>query len=182
MVNAGAQPMHLSLFRFAYPLPTEDMIWGMMVDPATGRRFINEGLTRNALAQAVLLKRLQNGDKKPFIIYDEKSLGKFHNLNRVQRSLNGLNGIDGTMVKYDNLSELCKAFGADPKIVEDELVKYNAMILEGKDAQFDKPLERSGRKVEALDLKGPLFAMVINPRLNYTPAEFARIYRAEQLR
>ena len=51
------------------------------------------------------------------------------------------------------------------------------MILEGKDAQFDKPLERSGRKVEALDLKGPLFAMVINPRLNYTPAEFARIYR-----
>lgn len=97
--------MHLSLFRFAYPLPTEDMIWGMMVDPATGRRFINEGLTRNALAQAVLLKRLQNGDKKPFIIYDEKSLGKFHNLNRVQRSLNGLNGIDGTMVKYDNLKQ-----------------------------------------------------------------------------
>lgn len=169
LVNAGAQPMHLSLFRFAYPLPTEDMIWGMMVDPATGRRFINEGLTRNALAQAVLLKRLQNGDKKPFIIYDEKSLGKFHNLNRVQRSLNGLNGIDGTMVKYDNPSELCKAFGADPKVVEDELVKYNAMITEGKDAQFDKPLERSGRKVEALDLKGPLFAMVINPRLNYTP-------------
>ena len=75
-----------------------------------------------------------------------------------------------------------QAFGADPKIVEDELVKYNAMILEGKDAQFDKPLERSGRKVEALDLKGPLFAMVINPRLNYTPEEFARIYRAEQLR
>ena len=47
----------------------------MMVDPATGRRFINEGLTRNALAQAVLLKRLQNGDKKPFIIYDEKISG-----------------------------------------------------------------------------------------------------------
>mgnify|MGYP000715474008 CR=1 FL=1 len=56
----------------------------------------------------------------------KRSLGKFHNLNRVQRSLNGLNGIDGTMVKYDNLSELCKAFGADPKVVEDELVKYNA--------------------------------------------------------
>ena len=40
------------------------------------------------------------------------------------------------MVKYDNLSELCKAFGADPKVVEDELVKYNAMITEGKDAQL----------------------------------------------
>lgn len=67
------------------------------------------------------------------------------------------------MVKYDNLSELCKAFGADPKVVEDELVKYNAMITKGKDAQFDKPLERSGCKVEALDLKGPLLRWSLTP-------------------
>ena len=76
--------MHLSLFRFAYPLPTEDMIWGMMVDPATGRRFINEGLTRNALAQAVLLKRLQNGARNRSIIYDENLWVNSTNLNRVQ--------------------------------------------------------------------------------------------------
>lgn len=169
LVQAGAQPIHLSLFRFAYPLPTEDMIWGMMVDPATSKRFINEGLTRNALAQGVLLRRLENGDKKPFIIYDEKALSKFHNLNRVQRSLNGLNGIDGTMTKFENVSELAKAFGADPAIVTEELKKYNAMIEEGKDTQFDKPMERSGRKVEPLDLNAQLYAMVINPRLNYTP-------------
>ena len=28
MVRAGARAMHLTLFRFAYPLPTEDMLWG----------------------------------------------------------------------------------------------------------------------------------------------------------
>ena len=169
LVKAGAQPMHLSLFRFAYPLPTEDMIWGVMIDPATSRRFLNEGLTRNALAQSVLLRRMTNGDKKPFIIYDEKALGKFHNLNRVQRSLNGLNGIDGTMYKYDSLKDLCAAYGADPKVVADELEKYNKLIAAGKDSDFDKQMERSGRKVQTLDLSGPLYAMVINPRLNYTP-------------
>ena len=182
LIKAGAQPIHLSLFRFAYPLPTEDMIWGMMVDPATSKRFINEGLTRNALAQAVLLKRMENGDKKPFIIYDEKSLAKFHNLNRVQRSLNGLNGIDGTMTKYENLDQLAKAFEADPKIVKAELESYNKQIAAGKDEAFNKPLERSGRKVETLDLNGPLYAMVINPRLNYTPGGIRTDLKARALR
>lgn len=169
LTKAGAQPMHLSLFRFAYPLPTEDMIWGLMINPQDSRRFLNEGRTRNDLAEAVLLKRMENGDKKPFIIYDEKALAKFHNLNRVQRSLNGLNGIDGTMTKFENLTELCKTFGADPQVVKEELEKYNALVSAGKDEQFGKPMERSGRKVEPLDLAGPLYAMVVSPRLNYTP-------------
>jgi len=45
------------------------MIWGMMVDPATGRRFINEGLTRNALAQAVV-----EFTQRLFVINDERFL------------------------------------------------------------------------------------------------------------
>lgn len=169
LVRAGAQPMHLSLFRFAYPLPTEDMIWGVIIDPATGKRFMSEGATRNALAQSVLLRRMQNGNKKPFILYDEKALGKFHNLNRVQRSLNGLNGIDGTMTKFSSVEEAAKAFGADPAVVRTTVTAYNKAIQEGKDTEFEKPLERSGRKVEPLDTAAGIYAMPVNPRLNYTP-------------
>ncbi len=169
LVKAGAQPMHLSLFRFAYPLPTEDMIWGVIIDPATGKRFMSEGSTRNALAQTVLLQRMQNGDQKPFILYDEKSLAKFHNLNRVQRSLNGLNGIDGTLVKYKTVEEAAKAFGADPVLVKKTVDEYNKQIASGKDEEFGKPLERSGRKVEPLDTSNGVYAMPVNPRLNYTP-------------
>ncbi|WP_282164140.1 FAD-dependent oxidoreductase [Turicimonas muris] len=181
MVRAGAQPMHLSLFRFAYPLPTEDMIWGVIVDPATGKRFMSEGATRNALAQTVLLRRMQNGDKKPFIIYDEKSLAKFHNLNRVQRSLNGLNGIDGTMTKFNSVEEAAKAFGADPAIVKNTVDAYNQAIKEGKDPEFNKPLERSGRKVEPLDFSAGVYAMPVNPRLNYTPGGIRTDLKARAL-
>lgn len=169
LMKAGAQAMHLSLFRFAYPLPTEDMIWGVMIDPATGKRFMSEGATRNELAQSVLLCRMKNGDKKPFIIYDEKALGKFHNINRVQRSLNGLNGIDGTMTKFASLEEAAKAFGADPEAVAKTVEKYNEEMKEGKDSDFNKPLERSERSVEPLDVSGAVYAMPVSPRLNYTP-------------
>ena len=94
MVRAGARAMHLMLYRFAYPLPTEDMVWGMMIDPATGKRFMSEGSSRNTLAEGSLKLRLTNGDKKPFMVYDDLALSKFHNFNRIGRSLNGLNGID----------------------------------------------------------------------------------------
>jgi len=169
LIRAGAQSVHTSLFRFAYPLPTEDMIWGVMIDPATGERFMSEGSTRNTLAMGVLNQRLKNGDKKPFMIYDEKALAKFHNLNRVQRSLNGLNGVDGTMYKFDSLAELCRHYGAEESKVCASLSEYNQLIKNGKDSVFDKPLERSGRQVEPIDEKGPFYAIVISPRLNYTP-------------
>ena len=168
LMRAGARPIHLMLYRFAYALPTEDMVWGMMIDPATGKRFMSEGASRNTLAEGSLKLRMRNGDRKPFMIYDDEALSKFHNVNRIGRSLNGLNGIDGTMYKFNTLNELCEHYGADPAEVERSLAAYNAGIRAGKDA-FEKPLERSGRKVEPISEKGPFYGIVISPRLNYTP-------------
>lgn len=180
LVRAGARPMHLSLYRFAYPLPTEDMVWGMMIDPATGKRFMSEGETRNVLAEGSLQLRLKNGDRKPFMVYDEKGLGKFHNLNRVSRSLNGLNGIDGTMFKFDSVEALAKHFGADSDAVKESLKTYNAGIQKGEDA-FNKPLERTGRPVEPISETGPFYGIVISPRLNYTPGGIRTNDRAQAI-
>lgn len=168
MVRAGARAMHLGLYRFAYPLPTEDMVWGMMIDPATGRRFMSEGSSRNTLAEGSLKLRLKNGDKKPFMIYDDKGLSKFHNFNRIGRSLNGLNGIDGTMYKFATLAEAAEFYGTDADVLAQSLKKYNEGVAGGTD-EFDKPLERSGRKVEPISEAGPFYGIVINPRLNFTP-------------
>jgi hypothetical protein len=33
MIRAGAHPIHMTLFRFAFPIPTEDMVWGAIIDP-----------------------------------------------------------------------------------------------------------------------------------------------------
>lgn len=168
MVKAGARSIHLGLYRFAYPLPTEDMVWGMMIDPATGARFMSEGSSRNTLAEGSLKLRLKNGDKKPFMIYDDKALSKFHNINRVGRSLNGLNGIDGTMYKFATLAEAAEFYGTDADALSESLKKYNEGIASGSD-EFEKPLERTGRRVEPLSESGPFYGIVINPRLNFTP-------------
>ena len=169
MIRAGARPVHVCLYRFAYPLPTEDMIWGVMIDPSTGKRFMSEGETRNTLAVGVLQLRLRNGDRRPFMIYDTKALSKFHNANRVQRSLNGLNGINGTMYTFNTIEEAAKHYGADPVTVKATVMAYNDKIATGNDPEFAKPMERSGRQVEPIDTKGPFYAIEITPRLNYTP-------------
>lgn len=181
LVRAGARSMHLSLYRFAYPLPTEDMVWGVLIDPATGERFMSEGSSRNELAVGTLKRRLTNGDKKPFMVYDEKALGKFHNLNRVGRSLNGLNGIDGTMFKFDTIEALAKHYGAAPAKVQKTLETYNRAIAAGKDEAFGKSLVRTERKVEPIDMKGPFFGIVISPRLNYTPGGIRTNEKAQAL-
>ncbi len=134
-----------------------------------------------ALAQTVLLRRMQNGDKKPFIIYDEKSLAKFHNLNRVQRSLNGLNGIDGTMTKFNSVEEAAKAFGADPAIVKNTVDAYNQAIKEGKDRNSinlsKDPDVRSNRLISLLEF----MQCLANPRLNYTPGGIRTDLKARAL-
>lgn len=181
MVRAGARAVHVCLYRFAYPLPTEDMIWGVMIDPATGKRFMSEGETRNTLAVGVLQLRLRNGDRRPFMIYDEKALGKFHNANRVQRSLNGLNGINGTMHRFASVEDVAKFYGADPATVLETVKDYNKLIADGKDTEFEKPAERSGRRVETIDMTGPFYAIEVTPRLNYTPGGVRINERAQVL-
>ena len=179
---AGAQAVQLSLFRFAYPLPTEDMIWGMLIDPATGRRFMSEGETRNTLASAVLQHRLRNGDRKPFIVWDEKALKKFHNMKRLEQSLADKNGIDGAILKFASLDELAKHYSTDGKALKESLANYNELIAGGRDTEFNKPMERSGRKVEPLSAEGPFYTMVVTPRLNYTPGGIRTNEKAQAIR
>ncbi len=182
LVRAGAHAVHGCLFRFAYPLPTEDMVWGALIDPATGKRFTNEGLSRNQLGTAVLARKLTNGNRTPFMVYDSAGLASFHNLARVQRSLNGLNGIDGTMYKFATLDELAAYFKTDAVTLKQTIADYNAAIAQGKDAEFGKPLERSGRKVAPLAAEGPFYGTPVSPRLNYTPGGVRTNEHAQALR
>ena len=43
MIRAGARPVQLSLYRFSFALPTEDLIWGVAIDAATGARYARRG-------------------------------------------------------------------------------------------------------------------------------------------
>lgn len=169
MIRIGARPVQLSLYRFSFALPTEDLIWGVAINPATGRRYASEALGRNPISRASLEVLASNGGKMPFIIYDERSIAKFHNIARAAKSLNGLNGRNGTMYRFETLDELARFFGADPKAVGETVARYNAMIAGGRDEEFGKPLSRSDRPVEPIAEKGPYFGALMSPRWDYCP-------------
>ena len=167
MIKVGAHPIHMTLFRFAYPIPTEDLVWGAMIDPATGKRFTNEGQNRLNVGEDVLELKRTNGQKTPFILYDESGLASFHDKQRLDLSLHDLNGIDGTILPFKSLEEVAKHHKVDAGALTATLARYNEQVTKGADADFRKPLERSGRKVQPV-AKPPYYTMPVNPRVNYT--------------
>jgi flavocytochrome c len=167
MIRVGAHPIHMTLFRFAYPIPTEDMVWGAMIDPASGKRFTNEGANRLTIGDAVLERKRTNGQRTPFILYNEAGLKSFHDKQRLDLSLHDLNGIDGTMLEFKSLEEVAGHHKVALDTLTATLARYNELVTKGADADFRKPLERSGRKVQPV-AKPPYFTMPVNPRLNYT--------------
>jgi flavocytochrome c len=167
MIKVGAHPIHMTLFRFAYPIPTEDLVWGAMIDPANGKRFTNEGANRLTIGDAVLERKRTNGQRTPFILYDEAGLESFHDKQRLDLSLHDLNGIDGTMLEFKSLQDVSGHHKVSLEALSATLARYNQLVTKGADTDFRKPLERSGRKVQPV-AKPPYFAMPVNPRLNYT--------------
>lgn len=181
MLKIGARPVQLGLYRFSFALPTEDFIWGICIDPATGKRYCAESLGRNAIALASVQARAAGGTM-PFIIYDDKALTKFHNLGRAAKSLAGLNGRNGTMYKFDTIEALAKHFGADPKTVQASIDAYNKLVVAGEDTEFKKQLERSGRKVEPIAAQGPYYGCFMSARWDYCPGGILTDLEARALR
>ena len=167
MIRAGAHPIHMTLSRFAYPIPTEDLVWGAIIDPATGKRFTNEGANRLTIGDAVLEQKRTNGQRTPFIIYDKAGLQSFHDKQRLDLSLHDLNGIDGTMLEFKSLEDVARRHKVALDALAATLKRYNELVAKGADTEFRKPLERSGRKVQPIG-KPPYYVMPVNPRLNYT--------------
>jgi len=167
MIKVGAHPIHMTLSRFAYPIPTEDLVWGVMIDPASGKRFTNEGANRLKVGDAVLERKRTNGQRTPFIVYDEAGLKSFHDKQRLNLSLHDLNGIDGTMLKFNSFEEVAKHHKVALDALSATLASYNKLVAAGADTEFRKPMERSGRKVQPIGTP-PYYTMPVNPRLNYT--------------
>jgi len=181
MIRAGAHPIHMTLSRFAYPIPTEDLVWGAIIDPATGKRFTNEGANRLTIGDAVLERKRTNGQRTPFIIYDKAGLQSFHDKQRLDLSLHDLNGIDGTMLEFQSLEDVARHHKVALDALSASLARYNELVAKGTDADFRKPLERSGRKVQPVG-KPPYYVMPVNPRLNYTQGGARVNMKAQVLR
>ncbi|AKJ43436.1 Fumarate reductase flavoprotein subunit precursor [Pragia fontium] len=167
MIQAGFKPIHMTLFRFAFPIPTEDIGWGVLVNPRTCQRFINEhnNNDRQGLGLAILSERRRIDGEQIILIYDQTGIDSYHDKQRLHLSLEGKNGTEGTIWKFDTLEELAKNFNMD-------INKLNAMLTEyasnmAKDAdQFGKAkaLVKNATSIST----PPFYAMYLNPRYNYS--------------
>lgn len=166
MANAGFKPIHMTLFRFAFPIPTEDIRWGILVNPRTGERFVDEynNNDRQAIGMAILEERRHIDGEHTVLIYDQKGAEAYHDQQRFQLSLDGKNGINGTIWKFDTLEELAANFKMDVSKLKTNISKYNTNMEQDQD-EFHKP--KGLLKGVTSISKAPYYAMQLNPRYNY---------------
>lgn len=165
LMEAGAYPMHMSLFRFSFPISYTDLCWGMYVDPTTGKRFVNEAENRDVVSLAILGVKKKNGGKTPIIFYDSDAIKNFHDTRRLKRGLAGKNTCGGNIKAFDTLEEAAAAYGIPTKEFLAQVDRYNAMLDRSDDTEFGKDM----KEMEGAGLrKAPFYAMQAMPFIAYT--------------
>lgn len=82
----GARSVHTTLGRYGFYIASEDLRMGMVIDPKTCKRFIDESMPRTDLAVNMLLY-MQKHRCIPLGIYDKKTMDAFFDHKRRQRLL-----------------------------------------------------------------------------------------------
>lgn len=167
MIEAGFKPIHMTLFRFAFAIPTEDIRWGILVNPRTGKRFVDEfnHNDRQALGLAILSERRKIDGEHIILIYDQIGINHYHDKQRLTLSLEGKNGTEGTMWKFDTLEALAESLNINLAGLKTTIQKYNQDMLNDND-EFSKPKQQLK---DAISLTtAPYYAMKLNPRYNYS--------------
>ncbi|MBW2592567.1 MAG: flavocytochrome c [Deltaproteobacteria bacterium] len=126
---------------------------GIVVDPGTGRRIVNEWGDRRQRCDAIL----KTGHPCVGIVdalgakTDAESLG--HCLER------------GHIKSFDTLTELASKFKMPEGQLEMTTKNYNHLIKEGGQDPFGKPLARGANPLA----KPPYYAILLWPKVHYTP-------------
>lgn len=105
MAKAGANPVQVSLSRFSFGIPTEDLIYGIIVDK-NAQRFINKDGDCQVLSNKILahMDNLET-DIYPIVIFDSNGFSNSHDPRRMQSFISS-----GKMFRFENLEELSNFF------------------------------------------------------------------------
>ncbi len=165
-IRIGANPIQLSHIQLG-PWTSPDEIgfgagplfgdyvvlpYGLILDPETCNRFVNELTDRSLLAEAILRR------KHPVIgITDEAGV---HTAGwDLSRPL-----AKGVVKTYDTLDELAEAYGMDPSTSKAAVERFNCSIESGIDEDFQKPILKEAGPLN----RPPFYAMRIWPKVHHT--------------
>ena len=126
--------------------------YGIMVDPASGSRFVNELCDRRKLAEAVLSR------KHPVVgiadAYAVEMAG--WNLSRPLEK--------GVVKRYQTLETLATSYDINTQTLKQAVSTYNKAVCEGIDSEFQKQIMPEAKPIE----KAPFYAMRMWPKVHHT--------------
>lgn len=165
-LRLGAAPIHLSHIQLGpWTSPDEKgfgdgpvfadyivFLYGIIVDPETGRRFVNELGDRKALSDAILTTGhpcIGMADEVPVIAQGWD----------LSRALD-----KGVIRKFDDLKELAAAYGVPVDELTAAVKRFNGYVVKGKDEEFGKPILPDAAPLG----RPPYYTMRLWPKVHYT--------------
>ena len=139
--------------------------YGIVVDPATGKRFCNELADRKTLSDAML----QIGH--PCVGIADRA-GVEQSGWSIEKCL-----MKGVVQPYDSIEALALHFGMSKAELNNTIKTYNQSVLSGTDAQFGKPILQHAPQIQT----PPYYAMRLWPKVHFTMGGVGITERAEVL-
>jgi flavocytochrome c len=165
-MRIGALPVHLSWIQLGpWASPDEKgygcgpefasyiaFTHGIMVDPATGKRFINELADRKIRADAIL----QIG--RPCIGIADQT-GVSTSGRDIEHCLR-----KGVVQKFDRIGEIAEFYKIPAASLSDTIERFNSHVAKGCDEEFGKPILPNSRPID----NPPYFCVRLWPKVHYT--------------
>ncbi len=132
--------------------------FGIMIDKATGRRFVNELADRKTRADAMF--KVIGDPKKPVYPFtiadsDEGVLAAQTLQKCLERKV---------VLKFDTIEAVAKHFGVPLEPFKAQIKEYNDYVKAGQDKQFGKPIDKFIKPIE----KAPFYVMEGVPKTHHT--------------
>ena len=165
-MRIGAMPVQLSWIQLGpWACPDEKMYgvgpgfssyvafpYGLVVDPETGRRFMNELADRKIRADAVF----RTGHPCIAVADSEGLAFSGQNLDLCLKR--------GVVRRFDSVEQLAEAYGIPEEALLETIERFNRGVAEKEDKEFGKPILNGAKPL----VHPPYYAMRLWPKVHYT--------------
>lgn len=139
--------------------------YGVIVDPHTGKRFVNELGNRKQSADAIL------HIGHPCIgIADDTAVR--HSGWDLAKAIS-----KGVVRTFDSMEDLATFYDMNTEILQESIQRYNDFVQKGSDDDFKKPIVEGASPIE----KAPFYAMRLWPKVHFTMGGLSVNERAQVL-
>lgn len=146
------------------PLLTQQglFVLGVAVDVRNGKRFMNEMADRKTRADAEYVILREAPKAYPVVIGTYNTFGE-QIYPQIEKGIQG-----GVMKKFDTLDALAANYKIPADALKETIKKYNEDAKNGVEDQFKKQTLKDMKGKEAIEMKGPFYAIRLMPKPHHT--------------